>query len=187
MGSDQVPESQRTDWKDRALKTTLTGALSFTIVSLLAAGCASAPTGGPEEGGCVGERVMGHAPNLSTTQLFQARMRSQDLGVGGVQPELYPLEDGDVTVTNPTALLRYLDREYRPNMRSRGFDGVAQILTLVGKDGSPAQQEIMESTGWKDLDDIAERVAARAQFTELTRQGTPVCYWVVLPLSFTTR
>ncbi len=157
------------------------------MLTLVGAGCASAPVDGPENSECSGERFMGHSPNLSGGELFQARMLSQDLGIGAVQPELYALGENEVTVLNPSAVLRYLDRQYRPAMRVRGSDAAARVLLLIGKEGKPSLLELSEGTGQRDLDDIAERVAARADFTPLTRDGTPVCYWVVLPLSFATR
>ena len=55
---------------------------------------------------------------------------------------------------------------------------------LVGLDGGVINAEILISSGVKEFDDEALRVANEAKFTPARKFGKPVYAWVGFPIKF---
>ena len=68
--------------------------------------------------------------------------------------------------------------------RRRGWQGTVQFKVLVRADGRVGELEIIESSGYRALDNVARKTIHRWLFQPATRWGVPVASQVVVPIDF---
>lgn len=73
---------------------------------------------------------------------------------------------------------------YPEKARKAGFEGPVIVKALVDIDGSVIKTEIIISSGVKELNEEALKVAKKAQFEPAKRFGKPVKAWVSIPIKF---
>ncbi len=84
----------------------------------------------------------------------------------------------------------YLDNPapaYPALSRRLGEQGRVLLRVFVNADGSAAQVEIRESSGFERLDRAAREAVARWRFVPARQGDRPVAAWVLVPISFNLR
>lgn len=90
-------------------------------------------------------------------------------------------------ITNRTAVIRALEREYPPLLRDAGIGGTANIWFFIDENGRVQDTRIQESSGHAQLDDAALRVADIMEFTPALNRDKKVPVWVAFPITFQVR
>lgn len=95
----------------------------------------------------------------------------------------------DTRLLNVRAVQRALIEEYGPMVRSSGPtpQGRAMVRMLISPTGEVMDALIEQSTGSRDLDQAALRVARRYQWEPVVVNGCTVPAWVEVPISFAVR
>lgn len=88
---------------------------------------------------------------------------------------------------NKHEMERALGREYSARMRGLGMRGTTSVWLLVDEGGRVTKQQILKSSGYRELDEAAFRVGRTARFSPAKHCGKPVPVWVALPISFSVR
>jgi len=89
--------------------------------------------------------------------------------------------------TNKHAMERALVREYPALLRDRRIGGKTVVWLLVDEGGRVTQQQIRESSGYRELDEAAFRVTRGFRFSPAKHCGKPVPVWVGVPVTFSNR
>ncbi len=74
--------------------------------------------------------------------------------------------------------------EYPPIAKQSGMEGQVIVKVLVGSDGKVDEVEVLQSSGYKELDEAASSTAKEWEFTKPTKDGEPVRVWVTIPFNF---
>lgn len=74
--------------------------------------------------------------------------------------------------------------EYPPIARQEAMEGQVIVKVLVGSDGKVDEVEVLQSSGYKELDEAASSTAKEWEFTKPTKDGEPVRVWVSIPFNF---
>jgi TonB family protein len=69
----------------------------------------------------------------------------------------------------------------------KGHEGKTTVKALIGTDGQVMAVDILESSGYMELDQAAKKAAWKARFNRATHKGHPVRVWVSMPFTFTLR
>jgi TonB family protein len=82
-------------------------------------------------------------------------------------------------------LLRAVVRPVYPGSAwSKGHEGSVVVKVLVDVDGQVTDVDILESSGYMELDQAAIKAVWRAKFTPAIYHGKPVRVWVSIPFRF---
>jgi protein TonB len=90
-------------------------------------------------------------------------------------------------ITNRSAVIRALEREYPPLLRDAGIGGTANIWFFIDENGRVQDTRIQESSGHAQLDEAALRVADIMEFTPALNRDKKVPVWVAFPITFQVR
>ncbi|MQA90751.1 MAG: TonB family protein [Gemmatimonas sp.] len=108
-------------------------------------------------------------------------VRSADLSD---EPAFTPYEIRP-TLRNPDAYARELLREYPATLRDAGIGGTVLLWVFIDEEGGVQRTRVTESSGFEQLDRIAEEVMGRvASFTPATNRDQRVPVWIQLPVTF---
>ena len=78
--------------------------------------------------------------------------------------------------------------EYPAQLRTDGVGGTARLRLFVDTEGIPAEVRLLQTSGYPQLDEAAQRVAVSLRFSPATNvDGEPVEVWVSFPISFRVR
>ncbi|MEN8375781.1 MAG: energy transducer TonB [Gemmatimonadota bacterium] len=92
-----------------------------------------------------------------------------------VAPELK--NRGDVT--------RALKRYYPPMLKDAGIGGTTNVWFFIDEGGRVQRTQVNKSSGQKQLDEAALRVADLMQFSPALNRDQKVSVWVSIPITFT--
>jgi protein TonB len=92
-----------------------------------------------------------------------------------------------VVVTPPVFAADYLENPppaYPPLSRRLGEQGRVVLRVLVNAGGSADEVQILDSSGFARLDDVARDTVRSWRFVPAKRGESPVAAWVLIPISF---
>jgi TonB family protein len=87
---------------------------------------------------------------------------------------------------NREIVQRALVQNYPPELRDRRIGGTTLVWVLVDEGGRVAKAQVKETSGHKQLDEAALRVARSMLYTPALNDGAPVKVWIQLPIVFKT-
>ncbi len=90
-------------------------------------------------------------------------------------------------ITNRVDVARAMEEGYPPLLRDAGIGGTVLVWFFLDETGEVRRALLNESSGHKELDDAALRVAAAIRFTPAMNREKVVPVWIALPITFTTR
>jgi protein TonB len=98
------------------------------------------------------------------------------LNLGGTDsPTNAVVEDADnVVPAGPDARYHNVDPVYPPAAARRGEHGTVGLLVHISPDGLPRTVDVIQSSGFKALDDSARDAVLRWHFRPGTQDGKPV-------------
>ena len=73
---------------------------------------------------------------------------------------------------------------YPPAARRFQEQGQVHVRVLVDARGLPQQMDVIRSSGFARLDEAALATVRATRFKPYTENGTPLPFWVVMPLVF---
>ncbi|MCX7885648.1 MAG: energy transducer TonB, partial [Verrucomicrobiae bacterium] len=73
---------------------------------------------------------------------------------------------------------------YPPLARQNGWEGTTVLRVEIRADGTVGAIQILQSTGYKVLDDAAIEAVRAAQFQPARQNGLPITSWVEIPVTF---
>lgn len=69
--------------------------------------------------------------------------------------------------------------------RRLGEQGQVTLRVFIDTQGQPAQVEVLQSSGYSRLDEVARSTVLRSwRFVPGKRNGTPEAMWVSVPINF---
>jgi protein TonB len=87
-------------------------------------------------------------------------------------------------ITNKGEVAAALRREYPPLLRDAGVGGTSHVWFFLNAEGRLDKVQLNRSSGRRELDDAALRVASVIQFTPAINHDELVPAWISLPISF---
>jgi periplasmic protein TonB len=88
---------------------------------------------------------------------------------------------------NEREVQRALEREYPAMLRDAGIGGTVHVHFFISDQGQVEQVLVNQSSGHRQLDDAALRVAQVFQFSPALNRDQRVPVWISLPITFRTR
>jgi len=85
------------------------------------------------------------------------------------------------------AARRLVERYYPPHLRQAGIGGTVMVWVFIDELGVVANSLVQQSSGRREFDEAAERVAWQIHFTPAINRGEYVPVWVAIPITFSTR
>ncbi len=76
---------------------------------------------------------------------------------------------------------------YPPLARKRGYEGEVVVRLLVSPGGKVDKVVLIRSSGYSILDRVAVRTLRRWRFKPAMKDGSPISYWVEVPVIFSLR
>ncbi len=101
-------------------------------------------------------------------------------------PEFTPYTEKP-EILNRAQVAEALVREYPPLLRDAGIGGTTLVWFFIDETGAVARTRLGQSSGHRELDAAALRVAQSVRFRPARNRGEPVSVWVALPITFTPR
>ena len=89
-------------------------------------------------------------------------------------------------IKNREQVRRALEREYPPLLRDAGIGGVVLVWLFIDEEGQLVRTQVHQSSGHKDLDEAALKVANIIEFTPALNRDKRVPVWISLPITFRT-
>ena len=80
--------------------------------------------------------------------------------------------------------LRCPQPRYPSAARRQGWEGTTVLRVQIQTDGLPGTIEIVQSAGYRELDDAAVQAVRAAQFVPAHRDGVQIVSWVEVPVTF---
>lgn len=103
------------------------------------------------------------------------------------QPSFTPYEIRPTLVNDrdvQEALLRY----YPPTFKSAGIGGITTLWIFIDENGAVKNTKVVESSGFRELDAVAERVMREAaHFSPAYNRDMKVPVWIQMPVTFEAR
>ena len=104
---------------------------------------------------------------------------------------MFPGEDSSADshpeYINKNEMQRFLVREYPVILRDLSIGGTTIVWIHVDKRGRVQEVQVLESSGYQELDRAALRVARIARLEPAMQDGEAVAVWIKLPITFTSR
>ncbi len=88
---------------------------------------------------------------------------------------------------NRDEFARELQAGYPATLREAGIGGTTVLWVFISKEGDVGSTRIAQGSGYPEIDAVAQRVMAAAEFSPAVRDGEPVAVWIQLPVSFQSR
>ena len=95
--------------------------------------------------------------------------------------------DSPPEYTSKNEMARFLEREYPVILRDRSIGGTTIVWLHVGERGRVQEVRVLRSSGYRELDRAALRVARAARLEPAMHDGEAVAVWITLPITFATR
>jgi TonB family protein len=89
-------------------------------------------------------------------------------------------------IKNRERVVRAIGLEYPPFLRDQGIGGTVNVWFFMDEEGKVTQTLVQKSSGHKEMDDAALRVANFIRFTPASNRGKAVPVWISLPITFST-
>ena len=106
----------------------------------------------------------------------------------GARPSDVPAwipRDVEPGLTNGREVERVLQQRYPPRLREAGIGGTVVLHVFVDDDGRPTRSQVIESSGYPQLDAAARDVVDRMKFSPALNRDKPVGVWVRQAVTFT--
>jgi protein TonB len=106
----------------------------------------------------------------------------------GARPSDVPAwipRDVEPALTNRREVERVLEQRYPARLREVGIGGTVVLHVFVDADGVPTRSQVIESSGYPQLDDAAREVVDRMKFSPALNRDRPVGVWVRQGVTFT--
>ena len=88
---------------------------------------------------------------------------------------------------NADEVAALIEQEYPPQLRLERVGGTVRLQLFVGIEGIPTEVRLLDSSGRRELDAAAARVARFLRFSPATDyDGEPVRVWASFPITFRT-
>jgi TonB family protein len=88
---------------------------------------------------------------------------------------------------NPAQVQAAIQREYPPLLRDAGVEGQTIAWFYIEASGRVTKAQVVESSGSRELDRAALKVAPLMQFSPALNRDQPVPVWVQIPITFQPR
>jgi TonB family protein len=99
------------------------------------------------------------------------------------EPQFTPTEvRPQLRNTNP--ILQQMEQRYPPMFRDAGIGGTTILWVDVGADGQVLDTRVQSSSGYPELDQVAQEVMREASFSPAQNRDVPVRVWIQIPLTF---
>lgn len=86
---------------------------------------------------------------------------------------------------NAEELVEAIDRAYPPDLLGDGISGTVRLRLLVNRDGVPVEVRVLQTSGYRQFDEAATRVADVMRFSPaIDTDGRPTQVWAAFPISF---
>ncbi len=108
----------------------------------------------------------------------------EDEGAVGDQPSFTP-RTVDPEMRNRRDVLRAVQRFYPPLLRDAGVEGRVVVWFRIDTEGEVIDARVSESSGHRQMDQAALRVAEVAEFSPAMNRDRRVEVWVQIPITFT--
>ncbi len=82
---------------------------------------------------------------------------------------------------------RLLKRSYPPALRDAWIGGTVVLWVFIDESGTVHNTRVVESSGYEQLDRVAEEVMRQARFSPALNRDQRVPVWIQLPVTFQTR
>ena len=108
----------------------------------------------------------------------------------GARPSDVPVwipRDVEPRLTNGGEVKRALEQRYPPILREAGIGGTVVLHVFVDADGTPTRSQVIESSGYAQLDAAARDVVERMIFSPALNRDKPVGVWVRQGVAFTAQ
>lgn len=107
---------------------------------------------------------------------------------GGLPTDMptYIERDIEPRLLNAPEMRSMMLRLYPRELREAGISGTVVLWIYVEEDGSPGRTRVQSSSGYRQFDQVAERIAADMRFSPAMLRDKPVGVWIAIPVSFTT-
>ncbi len=90
-------------------------------------------------------------------------------------------------LANRTEVGAALEEHYPPLLRDAGIGGAASVWMFISEEGEVVETQLKETSGHRQLDEAALRVAGGMRFTPALNRDEPTAVWVSLPITFENR
>jgi protein TonB len=88
-------------------------------------------------------------------------------------------------LVNPDEVVQVIQAEYPQSLQVLRVEGTVRLRIFVGADGVPMEFSVLGTSGNRELDQAAMRVAPHLRFEPaIDREGRPVRVWATFPISF---
>jgi protein TonB len=104
----------------------------------------------------------------------------------GDAPVFTPMTVAPV-LKNVQEVERVLEQRYPAILRDAGIGGQTRMWFYIDENGNVVKSQIFESSGHKQLDELAVSVAKIMRFTPAKNMDKAVAVWVQIPITFTAR
>ncbi len=101
-------------------------------------------------------------------------------------PVYTPFEVGP-ELKNRTEVRRALERYYPPMLKDAGIGGTTTMWFFIDANGQVEKFQVNNSSGQRQLDEAALRVADLMQFSPALNRDQRVSVWVSIPITFRVR
>lgn len=105
-------------------------------------------------------------------------------------PPIPPTPNQASTDVRASARISY-SRQYRPQYPTQAIrlrqEGTVQLKVLVGVDGNPLEIRVMDSSGYRRLDQAAIAAARQWKFNPAKQNGVPRQGWAIIPIEFSLK
>lgn len=85
---------------------------------------------------------------------------------------------------NRQAVVRFLERRYRPIVRATGLEGTVRLLLWIDEAGNAQKVSVDGSSGHRELDDISLELTNVLRFRAAHRDGKPIRVIIGMPVHF---
>lgn len=107
-------------------------------------------------------------------------------GGAPVDVPTYIERDVEPRLLNAPEMRTLMLRLYPRELREAGISGTVVLWIFVEPDGNPGRTRVHTSSGYRQLDDVAERIAADMRFSPAMLRDVPVGVWISIPVTFST-
>ena len=102
------------------------------------------------------------------------------------QPTFTPYEVKP-ELRNRSEFGRLLERRYPAMLKDAGIGGTVVLWVFINEQGAVQNTRVTQSSGYEQLDQVAQEVMKEAQFTPALNRDQRVPVWIQLPVTFQTR
>jgi len=133
-----------------------------------------------------GSATEGKAPVRAPSEGADNAGEAIPVKVQSTRPEAVPYTVAP-RLLNPSDLARAIGEEYPPLLKDAGIGGTTTLWFFIDKSGTVQNVIVNETSGRKELDQAALRMADLVRFSPALDGDDPVDVWISLPITFSVR